>query len=83
MTRTRKTKTARKPTEQIVSNKTKLLELLRRAGGASLTDITGATGWLPHSARAMLTVLRKKGLVVGKQKTDGITRYSISDEPVA
>jgi hypothetical protein len=52
-----------------------LIALLRREGGATLTDITGATGWLPHTARAMLTGLRKKGFTLDKTKVDGSTRY--------
>jgi hypothetical protein len=32
-----------------------------RQEGATLEDLIGATGWLPHSTRAALTVLRKRG----------------------
>ena len=38
-----------------------VLELLKRAEGATITDLTGATDWLPHTTRAALTGLRKKG----------------------
>ena len=66
------------------ANKTEsLIALLKREGGASLTDITGATGWLPHSARAMLTGLRKRGFTLGKSKVDGVTRWSVTREPAA
>ena len=61
----------------------KLIALLRRADGASLSDITEATNWLPHSARAMLTGLRKKGFTLDKSKVDGVTRYRITAEPAA
>ena len=65
-------------------NKTdKLIALLKRQGGATLTDITGTTSWLPHSARAMLTGLRKKGFTIDKSKVDGTTRYAITAEPAA
>ena len=65
-------------------NKTdKLIALLKREDGAALTDITGATGWLPHSARAMLTGLRKKGFILEKTKIDGSTRYIITGGPSA
>jgi hypothetical protein len=65
-------------------NKTdKLITLLKREGGATLTDITGATSWLPHSARAMLTGLRKKGFTLDRTKVDGTTRYAITAEPSA
>jgi hypothetical protein len=60
-----------------------LVAMLRRDSGAALTEITGATGWLPHSARAMLTGLRKKGFTLDKTRVDGVTRYAITAEPVA
>lgn len=59
----------------------KVIALLKRAGGASLAEITKATGWLPHSARAVLTGFRKKGFTIAKAKTDGVTRWSITAEP--
>ena len=41
--------------------------------GATLDELTGATGWLPHTARAALTGLRKRGydvhLVRGDRET--------------
>lgn len=61
----------------------KLISLLKQAGGASLRDIMEATAWLPHSARAMLTGLRKKGFTLDKDKVDGVTRYRIINEPSA
>jgi len=54
-----------------------ILGLLTRAGGATLTDMTAATGWLPHSARAFLTGLRKQGHAVSRERIDGLTRYVI------
>ena len=59
----------------------KVIALLKRDGGAGLTEITTATGWLPHSARAVLTDFRKKGFVIEKTKVDGTTRWSITAEP--
>lgn len=60
-------------------NKTgRVIALLRRPGGASLAEITDATDWLPHSARAVLTGLRKKGHSIEKCKVDGVTRWSIT-----
>ena len=53
----------------------RVLVLLRRRGGASLAEIVAATGWLPHSCRAALTGMRKKGHAIAKEKVDGITRY--------
>lgn len=58
-----------------------VIALLKRKDGASLAEITGATGWQPHSARAVLTGFRKKGHKIGKSKIDGVTRWSIAAVP--
>ena len=60
-----------------------LLALLRRENGASLADITAATGWQPHSGRAALTGLRKKGVAIEKRKVESVTRYFVAAEPAA
>lgn len=53
-------------------------KLLTRAKGASLTEITEATGWQPHSARAFMTGLRKKGHeLVRECRTSGETCWRI------
>lgn len=56
-----------------------VLALLRRAEGATISDLTEATGWLAHTTRAALTGLRKKGHALEKTKRDGVTCYRISD----
>jgi hypothetical protein len=38
-----------------------LLQLMEREQGATLEELIAATGWLPHTTRAALTGLRKKG----------------------
>jgi hypothetical protein len=48
---------AQRPTKQ-----TLILDLLKRDGGARLVELAAATGWLPHTARAALTGLRKKDI---------------------
>ena len=60
------------------AKQTQLIEMLERAEGASIEEITTATGWLPHSARAMLTGLRKKGFTISSEKVDGVRRYRAS-----
>jgi hypothetical protein len=55
-----------------------VLTLLRRAEGATIENLTAATGWLPHSVRAALTGLRKKGHALEKTKRDDVTCYHIS-----
>lgn len=55
-----------------------VLKLLVRAKGATLAEITEPTGWQPHSARAHLSILRKKGRsVVCEQRKTGETAYRV------
>lgn len=51
--------------------------LLRRDEGATLAELVEATGWLPHTARAALTGLKKKGTVIDKFKRGDVTCYRI------
>ncbi|KUO54166.1 MAG: hypothetical protein APF78_01185 [Sphingomonadales bacterium BRH_c3] len=53
--------------------------MLGRKQGATLAELTGATGWQPHSARAVLTGLRKKGHTIVKSKRDDVTCYRIAE----
>lgn len=60
------------------SNKTSLVvALLEREDGASIKDLTNATGWLPHTTRAALTGLRKKGHSVERFAHADGSRYRI------
>ncbi len=52
--------------------------LLRQEHGAGLDELVAATSWQPHTTRAALTGLRKKGHTISKDKVDGVTRYTIS-----
>ncbi len=54
-----------------------VLELLRRPTGATLAELVAVTGWLPHTTRAALTGLRKKGHVIARGKRGDVTCYSI------
>lgn len=63
----------KRPTKQDL-----VLTLLQGEGGAPLGAITEATGWLPHTVRAALTGLRKKGHGVTRTKVDGETRYAVA-----
>lgn len=56
----------------------RIIGLLTRTGGASLDELVAATGWQPHTTRATLTGLRKKGHTIAKEKVDSITRYLIT-----
>ncbi len=55
-----------------------VIAMLQRQEGAALGDLVAATGWLPHTTRAALTGLRKKGHVIDKAKIDGTTTYRIA-----
>ena len=62
------------------SKTAKILDLLKRPGGATLKELIKATGWLPHSVRGFLsgTVGKKMGLTVTSAKgEDGERTYSI------
>ena len=44
--------------------------LLNRPDGANLDEMVSATGWLPHTTRAALTGLRKRGYRIERQRSD-------------
>ncbi len=89
---TTKTKRTRKPTTRGTKTRVKtadvrrtkadtILDLLRRPTGTSISELTKATGWLPHSVRAALTGQRKKGREIVRTKDNqGVTRYYIAAE---
>ena len=56
----------------------RIADLLRRQQGATLDELIAATGWLPHTTRAALTGLRRKGCMLDKSsREDGKTAYRI------
>jgi DNA-binding IclR family transcriptional regulator len=76
MAKTNETATA----EIAVPRTTKIstvIKLLQRNDGATLAEMMEATGWQPHSTRAVLTGLKKKGHVIAKSKRDDATSYRI------
>ena len=54
-----------------------VVDLLWREQGATIAELIAATGWLPHTTRAALTGLRKKGHTIAKGKRDDATGYTI------
>jgi hypothetical protein len=59
-----------------------LIDLLRRADGATIVDLTQATGWLAHTTRAAITGLRKRGYAVTRERSEaGESVYRISGAP--
>lgn len=57
-----------------------VLVLLSRPDGATLGELVEATGWLPHTTRAALTGLRKKGHDVQRGKRGGATCYRVTGQ---
>jgi hypothetical protein len=54
-----------------------LITLLRRDGGASIAELATTLSWLPHTTRAALTGVRKKGHAIAKSKEGDVTRYRL------
>ncbi len=54
----------------------------RKTTGATLDALIEATGWLPHTTRAALTGLRKRGFVIERELDDVRgTFYRIARNP--
>lgn len=58
-------------------------QLLAREEGASLDELSTATGWQPHSCRAFLTGLRKKGWAVERKRGEDGTTIWIGSAPAS
>ena len=76
MAREPKTETAEHPATSTAPAKLQskadlVLSLLQRPEGATIEQLVAATGWLPHTTRAALTGLKKKGHVVTSEKLEG------------
>ena len=57
------------------SKQQQLAALVVRNEGATLDQMIAVTGWLPHTTRAALTGLRKKGYAISSDKVDGVRTY--------
>ena len=80
----RKPKAARDMTPATTKSE-RITMLLRRAKGASIDEIVGATGWQHHSIRGFIsgTIVKRKGLTITSDKTDGERRYRIVEAEAA
>ncbi|WP_417818935.1 DUF3489 domain-containing protein [Tritonibacter scottomollicae] len=67
--------TAAKPRETKIG---KVIALLKRKDGATLDEMVEATGWLPHTTRAALTGLKKKGHTIECDKRGDANCYRIT-----
>lgn len=54
-----------------------VVEMLQRDDGTTVEELLVLANWLPHSTRAFMTGLKKKGFIVDSEKADGIRRYRI------
>ncbi|WP_170979613.1 DUF3489 domain-containing protein [Roseomonas sp. HF4] len=55
-----------------------VLQAISAEAGATLAEITTLTGWLPHTARAAVTGLRKRGFDVALIQQDGRKAYRLT-----
>lgn len=71
--------TSMEPAASRAQTKSALVQkLLSRSKGATLAELTSATKWQPHSARAFLTGLRKKGIKLLREgRANGDTCWRI------
>ena len=58
------------------SKSSRLLHLMQAGTGASLDDMMEATGWQPHTVRAAMTGLRKRGFLIERHVEGNTTVWS-------
>ena len=68
----RHTTTSHRPRARLGTKQAKVIDLLRRPGGASIKEMMKATGWQPHSVRGVMSGMLKKKL--------GLTITSAAEE---
>lgn len=75
-------KPAAKP---VVSKSAAVVKLLDRPRGATVAEMMAATDWQPHSVRAYLSGLRKKGSTLTREpRKSGEQAYRLTSEvPIA
>ena len=67
--------TASAAPQKAPSKQQQLAALVVRDEGATLDEMIATTGWLPHTTRAALTGLKKKGYAISSDKVDGARTY--------
>jgi hypothetical protein len=71
---------ASKAPPRLGSKLASVISLLRRSEGATIDVLMKATGWLPHTTRAAITGVRKRGYsVVLDRVAEGASIYRLSD----
>jgi hypothetical protein len=64
--------------EKPASKASVVLKMLKQPGGATLAQMVAATGWLPHTTRAVLTGFKKKGHFIARDKVEGVRTYRVA-----
>ena len=54
-----------------------MLDAVGAEGGATLAELAGLTGWLPHTTRAALTRLRQRGYALERLDLNGRKAYRL------
>ena len=84
MPKTATTKASDASTLKAIPTKhSQVIDLLTSEGGATLEAMSTKAGWLPHSTRAFMTGLKKKGYVLDSEKVAGVRHYRITSSPAA
>lgn len=63
------------PAEKTATKRDQLAALLVRDEGATIDQMCTVTGWLPHTVRAALTGLKKRGYAIDSDKVEGVRTY--------
>ena len=58
-----------------ISKQAQLAALVTRDTGATLDQMIDLTGWLPHTTRAAMTGLKKRGYAISSDRIDGVRTY--------
>jgi RNA:NAD 2'-phosphotransferase (TPT1/KptA family) len=77
-THTKKTNTAGKAPPPRETKISKVIAMLTRKQGATLDQMVKATGWQPHTTRAAMTGLRKKGHTIEREISEAGSVYRIT-----
>ena len=74
-------KSGRHRSKPTITKRAQIIGLLQRRRGASLGELSEATGWQAHSIRAALTGLRKQNMQVDRSRDKrGGSVYRIATE---
>ncbi len=69
-------------TQPRLTKRDQVFNLIAASNGASIGELTTATGWQPHSVRAVISGLRKRGYdILPAKQADGTRRYRIAGHP--